>query len=134
KDGMQQMTNALAARLCASSICLSTTVQQLRFKEDGWMVSASGAGAPELFDSLIIATPAHAAAIIMQSVSPELANDLRGIPYSSSVTVTLGYDHSVRTSLPPGFGFLVPRSEGRLLLAATFVHSKFPHPHPEIRS
>src|SRR5437667_6791425 len=102
KDGMQQMANALAARLCASSICLSTTVQQLRFKEDGWMVSASGAGAPELFDSLIIATPAHAAAAILQSVSTELANELRVIQYTSSITVTLGCGHSVRSSLPAG--------------------------------
>src|SRR5207244_2948115 len=132
KDGMQQMTNALAARLCASSICLSTTVQQLRFKEDGWMVSAAGAREP--FDYLIIATPAHAAAIIMQSVSPELANELRGIPYSSSATATLGYGESVRSSLPPGFGFLVPRSERRRLLAATFVHNKFSHRAPEDRA
>jgi len=132
KDGMHQMTNALAARLSAPSIRLGTPVQQLKFKEDGWMVSAAGAREP--FDYLIIATPAHAAAIIMQSVSPELANDLRGIPYSSSVTATLGYDHSVRTSLPPGFGFLVPRSEGRRLLAATFVHNKFPHRAPEDRA
>src|SRR5437763_10745354 len=132
KDGMQQMTNALAARLCASSICLSTTVQQVRFKEDGWMVSA--AGARELFDSLIIATPAHTAAAILQSVSTDLANELRGIPYISSVTATLGYAHSVQSSLPPGFGSLVPRSEGRRLLAATFVHNKFPHRAPEDRA
>src|SRR5438093_6417132 len=134
KDGMQQMANALAARLCASSICLSTTVQQLRFKEDGWMVSASGAGAPELFDSLMIATPAHAAAAILQSASTELSNELRVIQYTSSITVTLGCCHSVRSSLPPGFGFLVPRSEGRRLLAATFVHNKFPHRAPEDRA
>src|SRR5947208_2953789 len=132
KDGMQQMTNALAARLCASSICLSTTVQQLRFKEDGGMVSA--AGARELFDSLIIVTSAHFAAAILQSVSTHLANELRGIPYISSVTATLGYGHSVQSSLPPGFGFLVPRSEGRRLLAATFVHNKFPHRAPEDRA
>src|SRR5438094_216417 len=134
KDGMQQMTNALAARLCASSICLSTTVQQLRFKEDGWMVSASGAGAPELFDSLIIATPAHTAAVILQSVSTELADELRGVRYTSSITATLGYGHSVRSSLPPGFGLLVPHSEGRRLLAATFVHNKFSHRAPEDRA
>src|SRR2546428_6550357 len=62
KDGMQQMANALAARLCASSICLSTTVQQLRFKKDGLVVSGACTGAPEVFDSLIIANPTHAAA------------------------------------------------------------------------
>jgi len=132
KNGMKQMVDALAARLSASSIRLDTSVQQLKVKEDGWMISASGAREP--FDCLIIATPAHAAAFIMQSVSSELANDLRGIPYSSSVTATLGYDHSVRTCLRSGFGFLVPRSEGSRLLAATFVHNKFPHRAPEDRA
>src|SRR5437667_7840989 len=132
KDGMQQMANALAARLSAPSICLSTPVRQLKFKEDGWMVSA--AGARELFDSLIIATPAHTAAVILQSVSTELADELRGVRYTSSIPATLGYGHSVRSSLPPGFGLLVPHSEGRRLLAATFVHNKFSHRAPEDRS
>src|SRR5437588_4965607 len=132
KDGMHQMTNALAARPSAPSIRLGTPVQQLKFKEDGWMVSA--AGARELFDSLIIATRAHTAAAILQSVSTDLANELRGIQYTSSITVTLDCGHSVRSSLPPGFGFLVPRSEGKQLLAATFVHNKFPHRAPDDRA
>jgi oxygen-dependent protoporphyrinogen oxidase len=48
--------------------------------------------------------------------------------------VTLGYDEKVLRSLPPGFGFLVPRSAGRRILAATFVHNKFPHRAPENRA
>jgi oxygen-dependent protoporphyrinogen oxidase len=64
----------------------------------------------------------------------DLASELRGIAYTSSITVNLGYDRSVRTSLPPGFGFLVPRSEGKRMLAATFVHNKFPHRAPEDRA
>jgi oxygen-dependent protoporphyrinogen oxidase len=40
----------------------------------------------------------------------------------------------VRAALPPGFGFLVPRSEGKRMLAATFVHNKFPHRAPEDRA
>ncbi len=43
-------------------------------------------------------------------------------------------DRAVRESLPPGFGFLVPRSEGKRMLAATFVHNKFPHRAPEDRA
>jgi oxygen-dependent protoporphyrinogen oxidase len=66
--------------------------------------------------------------------SPELSAELSAIAYSSSITVGLGYDDDVRKSLPPGFGFLVPRSEGKLLLAATFVHNKFPHRAPEDRA
>jgi len=40
----------------------------------------------------------------------------------------------VRHALPPGFGFLVPRSAGRRMLAATFVHNKFPHRAPQNRA
>jgi oxygen-dependent protoporphyrinogen oxidase len=68
------------------------------------------------------------------SADENLSRDLSGIKYSSSVTVTLGYDEKVRRSLPPGFGFLVPRSEGRRMLAATFVHNKFPYRAPDDRA
>jgi oxygen-dependent protoporphyrinogen oxidase len=48
--------------------------------------------------------------------------------------VALGYERKVRQSLPPGFGFLVPRCEGKRVLAATFVHNKFRHRAPEDRA
>jgi oxygen-dependent protoporphyrinogen oxidase len=78
--------------------------------------------------------PAHSSAKLLASCSPELANELGGIRYSSSITVGLGYGREVRQSLPSGFGFLLPRSEGRLMLAATFVHNKFPRRAPEDRA
>jgi len=71
---------------------------------------------------------------VLKAADENLARNLSDINYSSSVTVTLGYDEKVRRSLPPGFGFLVPRSEGRRMLAATFVHNKFPHRAPENRA
>ena|SRR5438067_2890261 len=132
KSGMQQMVDALAARFSPSFIRLATPVSQLGSEENGWMISASGAR--DYFDSLIIATPAHAAAKLLLSAAPELSNKLRSIQYSSSVTLTMGYDSRVRSSLPPGFGFLVPRSESNRLLAATFVHNKFPQRAPEDRA
>ena len=63
-----------------------------------------------------------------------LSSVLDKIEYTSSATVTLAFDGSVRRALPPGFGFLVPRSEGKRLLAATFVHNKFPHRAPDDRA
>jgi oxygen-dependent protoporphyrinogen oxidase len=71
---------------------------------------------------------------MLQTADENLARDLGEINYSSSVTVTLGYDEKVRSALPPGFGFLVPRNEGHRMLAATFVHNKFPHRAPEDRA
>jgi protoporphyrinogen/coproporphyrinogen III oxidase len=132
KDGMQQMVDALVARLDANSLKTSSLVQAVIPQDDAWTVSAGYQS--DQFDAVIIATPAHAAADVLQGADENLSRDLSEIQYSSSVTVTLGYDEKVRRSLPPGFGFLVPRSEGRRMLAATFVHNKFPHRAPENRA
>ena len=99
---------------------------------DGWTVSAPGQSG--FFDAVIIATPAPAAAALLETAGAGLASELRSIHYSSSVTVALGYGQEVRRSLPPGFGFLVPRSEGKRMLASTFVHNKFPHRAPPDRA
>jgi oxygen-dependent protoporphyrinogen oxidase len=132
KDGMQQMTDALVARLDADALKTSSLVQSVIPQDDAWTVSAGYQS--DQFDAVIIATPTHAAAAVLQATDENLSRELGEIQYSSSVTVTLGYDEKVRRSLPPGFGFLVPRSEGRRMLAATFVHNKFPHRAPENRA
>ena len=132
KDGMQQMIDALVARLDASALRKSSLVESAIPQDDAWTVSAGYQS--DQFDAVIIATPTHAAAAVLQAADGSLSRELGEIQYSSSVTVTLGYDEKVRRSLPPGFGFLVPRSEGRRMLAATFVHNKFPHRAPENRA
>ena len=132
KDGMQQMVDALVARLDRKALHTSSPVQCVADENSGFTVSAGYQS--DHFDAVIIATPAHAAATILRLTHEKLASELAAIRYSSSVTVTLGYDEKVRQSLPPGFGFLVPRTEGRRMLAATFVHNKFPHRAPENRA
>ena len=132
KDGMQQMIDALAARLDANALRKSSPVQSLTPQDDGWTVSAGYQS--DQFDAVIVAIPTHAAAALLQTADGNLSRELGEIEYSSSVTVTLGYDEKVRRSLPLGFGFLVPRSEGRRMLAATFVHNKFPHRAPDNRA
>ena len=132
KEGMQQMVDALVERLDPNTVRVSSTVQSVTAQESGWTVSAGYQS--DHFDALIVATPAPAAASVLRMTQEKLASELADIRYSSSVTFTVGYDETVRRSLPPGFGFLVPRSEGRRMLAATFVHNKFPHRAPENRA
>ena len=132
KEGMQQMVDALVARLDPGALRVSSPVQSLLRQDNGWTVSAGYQ--TDQFDAVIIAAPAHAAAAVLDVADRELGRELAGIDYSSSVTVTLGYDEGVRRSLPPGFGFLVPRSTGHRILAATFVHNKFPHRAPDNRA
>ncbi len=136
KDGMQQMVDALVAHLDPNSLKPSTPVDAVIRQNNrvggGWTVSAGDK--TDHFDAVIVAIPAQAAATVLKSADENLSRDLREIQYSSSITVTLGYDEKVRASLPPGFGFLVPRSEGHRMLAATFVHNKFPHRAPHNRA
>ena len=123
RGGMQQLVDAIAARLDPASIRAGTPVSGIEKTAQGWSVTASGTR--EAFDCLILSAPAWAAGELLKPVDAELASELSGIPYSSSITVNLVYDESNIGALPPGFGFLVPVVEGRAMLACTFAHRKF---------
>ena len=130
--GMQRLVETIVQKLDPASLLTNAPVQSVQRDNEGWLVAS--AQQSERFDAVIIALPTRAAAQLLSTASPELAAELNGIGYSSSITVGLGYDRNVRESLPPGFGFLVPHSEGKRLLAATFVHNKFPQRAPEDRA
>jgi protoporphyrinogen/coproporphyrinogen III oxidase len=132
KNGMQHLAETVVARLTPSALHTNVTVQAIQPEPGGWLVSA-GLDSDQ-FDGVIVALPARAAAQVLRLASAELSAELASVEYSSSITVGLGYDRDARKSLPPGFGFLVPRSEGKRLLAATFVHNKFPHRAPADRA
>ena len=124
RGGMQQLIDALAARIHWASLRLSTPVSSLEKVANGWRVEALGAA--EHYDSVIMASPAWAAGSTARSRRRGTwAGELSAIPYSSSITVNLVYDEAKLGGLPDGFGFLVPASEGRSMLACTFVHRKF---------
>src|SRR5271157_1753217 len=123
RGGMNQMVDALAARLDPASVRLSTPVSGLEKVPGGWKIVAGGKS--EVYDAVIMASPAWAAGELLDRIDPQLAGELNAIPYSSSITVNLIYDESQLGRLPDGFGFLVPVIEGRSMLACTFVHRKF---------
>jgi len=131
-DGMQHLAESVTSRLTPDSLLTNATVQAIQPEAGGWVVSAGMQS--DQFDAVVIALPGLAAANVLRLTSGQLADELAAVQYSSSITVGIGYDREVRCSLPPGFGFLVPRSEGKRLLAATFVHNKFPHRAPEDRA
>lgn len=139
KSGMQQLVATLVPRLNPSSLMTSTAVQAIQPDATGWTVGVPPEGRgtglkSDHYDAVILAVPTHGAAQLLATSRPELSAELASIGYTSSITVGLGYDRHVRESLPPGFGFLVPRSEVKRLLAATFVHNKFPHRAPDDRA
>ena len=123
RGGLQQMVDALETRIEPAWVRRSTAVQALEKTARGWRVTANGSA--EEFNAVIFASPAWAAGALLTPVDSVLGAELSGIPYSSSITVNLVYDEAQLGALPEGFGFLVPVSEGRAMLACTFVHRKF---------
>ena len=133
RGGMQQLTDAVAAKLAPDAVRLNSPVWTLRQSQGAWAVVTDRG--EERFDAVVLAVPACTAADLLGTVHTPLAEELRGIPYNSSITVALAYDAasldaSARARMA-GFGFLVPRSEKKNLLACTFVQNKFTNRVPE---
>ena len=122
RNGMQEMSDAMLSRIPEAARRPNAPVQSVAPESGKWLVVSNER--TEEFDGVVFALPAYVCADLLQSSAPQqFSSDLRQIPYSSSVTVALAYDEDIR--VPPGFGFLVPRSEGKRILACTFVHQKF---------
>jgi oxygen-dependent protoporphyrinogen oxidase len=84
-------------------------------------------GVPMAADAVVVATPAFAAASLLRELWPVAASELDAIAYASVATVTLAYDRSALARPLKGTGFLVPRSEGRMVVGCTWMTSKWQH-------
>lgn len=82
-------------------------------------------------DSLILAPPAYISGQLLASFDPELGSTLQSIPYASTATVSLAYRLSDVPRNLDGYGYVIPRREGRKALACTWTSTKFPHRAPE---
>jgi len=123
--GMEELVSTLAARLPPGAAVLKQRVSALAREGERWRVRTAEGGA---FDAerVIVATEAHATARLVRYLDPSLANLLGEIPYSSAATISLGYRRADVPHPLDGFGFVVPRSEGKALLAGTFSSVKYP--------
>ncbi len=83
---------------------------------------------------VILATPAYAAAALLQPHSPALAEKLISIRYISTATVSLAFKRDEIDHPLNGFGFVVPKSESCRLMACTWVSTKFDHRAPTDRA
>lgn len=82
-------------------------------------------------DAIILATPAYVSGKLLASFDPALASVLESIDYASTATVSLAYWQSDLPRDLDGYGYVIPRREGRKALACTWTSTKFPHRAPE---
>ena len=113
RPGMSCLIDQLAERLSEISIHRNVAGIQVQWDSSCYRVKSSPF--EDAFDSLILSTPAPAAADIMDPVSDEAAQLLRQVPYSSTVIVYLAYKRAEFSHPLNGHGFVVPRKEATVM-------------------
>jgi protoporphyrinogen/coproporphyrinogen III oxidase len=125
KGGLGEWIDCLRDQIGEEVICLGKKVLQMRRAEKvGYHVVLSD-GAYRDADVIILATPSFVTAEIVGEVDPELSQMLLTIPYVSSATVSLAYRRFQIHHPLDGFGFIVPRTEKRKIMASTWTSQKF---------
>jgi oxygen-dependent protoporphyrinogen oxidase len=81
---------------------------------------------PVSANAVVIATPAYAAAHLLETFSPHLAQTLSGIAYAPVAVVACTYYRQQVGDPLEGFGFLVPRGEKVRTLGTVWNSSLFP--------
>lgn len=127
--GLQQLPDAIAAKLDPQRIRLNSPVQSLSVEGNQYKITLTD-GASLLADDVVFTTPATITAEILQQLDPTLAAKLRTIRYVSTSTVSLAFRRTEITTNLNGYGFIVPVSEGRKITACSWSSTKFNHRAP----
>lgn len=124
--GMGHLVDRLttALRGAGASMHTDAPVHRLERRQGRWVLEAAHAKVEA--DGVVLALPAPAAALLVAPHSPPLAEVLRSLAYASVTLVTMRFTGAL-PELPPGSGFLVPRTSGGLVTACTWLSAKWPH-------
>ncbi len=122
RDGMGSLVARLVGSLERTRIVTGSAVTRLARTSSGFEVIAGGE--VSTCDGAVLATPAFVTAELLDGVDAEIAALHAGIPYASSVVVTLAYSRADVAPLD-GYGYLIPRTVGSDLLACTWSSQKW---------
>lgn len=126
--GVEEMVRALVSRLPEGTIRTNASVATITRNAAFDVHLTSGERIPAR--TVIVATPAWVAATLLQDVAPEIARLAGQVRYVSSATVAVGLRREQVQHPLQGSGYVVPRAERRVLMAASWVSSKWPHRAP----
>ncbi|MCS7196126.1 MAG: protoporphyrinogen oxidase [Aquificaceae bacterium] len=123
KGGNHSLIEHLTSRLKVEK---ENVVLKIRHKEDRFLIDAKG-GKYEA-RSVVITAPATSAGYLLRDISWSASEEFDKVYYAPILVV-----HAVveKGSVPRGFGFLVPRVEGKRLLGVLFSSQLFEGRAPE---
>jgi oxygen-dependent protoporphyrinogen oxidase len=134
KGGLAAISDAIVRKAGERLMVIQGTADAMERIGDCWRVRVNRACVSEVWceaRDVVLACRAYESAGLLGPLAPELAELLAAIPYTSSMTLALGYRRADVNHPLNGFGFLVPKTERGLLLGCTWVGTKFSHRVPD---
>jgi len=129
--GMQQLVDALAAKLPTGSVRLNSPVTKIERSHDKWRISLRDSERVETYDDLIVATPAYASQPLLGWIDSQLASLVSSIPHAGCSVAVLGYNRAQIDHPLNLFGAVAPAIENRKIIAASLASVKFAGRAPE---
>lgn len=125
RGGYAELYETLADAAKAD-VYIDTFVSEITGAAGGYRVVGGGEPAETPYDRVVLATPAPTTALLLKSLAPEAAAELKKIKLADSAVVALKFDTD--EGLPDNSGVLVAADEpGVHAKAFTFSSKKWPH-------
>lgn len=127
-SGIQELTDLTVQKL-AGEVRTGAPVTAIVKKSGGFELQLEDGST---FDAELVvsAAPAHALAGMVEGLDGMLAATLREIPYAPMNVVCFGYERDKIPRDLDGFGYLIPRKEGKSILGTLWDSSIFPNRAP----
>jgi oxygen-dependent protoporphyrinogen oxidase len=130
REGLGILVDALRERL-GKGLLTGVAARRVERTGNAWLVRGDGRETWDA-DAVVLTTPAHAQAAIVADLDPEMAAEMRAIPYNRVAVVALGYRKvDLPSRLPDGFGYIAPQHSRRDLLGVQWCSSIFPDRAPD---
>jgi oxygen-dependent protoporphyrinogen oxidase len=129
RGGMIELISVLADTLPHDTVRLNSPVESLGNSNGVWQLTCGG----ESFecDHVVVSVPPSTASRLLLDVVPSAAEELSKIESASVAIVVLGVRRSEIERDINTFGFVVPLTENRRILAGSFASHKFAGRAPE---
>jgi protoporphyrinogen/coproporphyrinogen III oxidase len=131
--GLQRLSEALTASLGGRVLC-GVTVEHVKVGVGRRYAVVAASGDVVDADRVVVATPAHDGARMLDGLAPDVATVLRTIPFTGVRVLGLGYgDDDIIRSFE-GFGFMAFRGDGLRILGVVASSNLFPLQAPPGRT
>ncbi len=126
--GIQELTDRTAAAL-TGEVRTGAAVVAIVKKSDGFELKLADGGSLDA-EIVVSAAPAHALAGMVEELDGGMSAILREIPYAPMNVVCFGYEREKIARDLDGFGYLIPKKEGKSILGTLWDSSIFPNRAP----